>query len=300
MKKNINLFVFILFALCKFTGSAQLIQNAIIEETTTIPFNLKNDRIFLQIQLLDKKFDVFLDNGAPKTMFPTTITETFFTSLPDSLICQIFPKVPDTKDYEKRVTLNIGNYDLVLDTIRVSHLDRIFTLGADLFERRIVNLDFVNETLTLSNVLPEDIDTYIALDMSSEKHENRFGAIMHYFLIHIPDFKNFLNLNVPLVFFVDLGVRASFLPDKTIKKVDYKKFINDPTLLSSLFSTEMMFNRPNMRMSYFDGSEFPQEEAFAYFDGWIGMDILKRFHHVIFDYQGNKFYVMLNSFNRKI
>ncbi|MCL2290689.1 MAG: hypothetical protein FWC34_08325 [Bacteroidetes bacterium] len=213
MKKNINsfstsyLFVFIFFALCKcnvhaqFIQNAQLIQHVNIEEATTIPFNLKNNKIYHQIQLFDDKFDVFLDNGAPKTMFSTTTIEKFFTSLPDSLICQIFPKLPELKDYEKRVILNIGNYDLILDTIRVDYTDRMFTLGAELFERRIVNLDFVNETVTLSNYLPEDIDTYIAIDMSSQKHENRYGVIMHYFLIHIPDFKNFLNLNIPLVFF---------------------------------------------------------------------------------------------------
>ncbi|MCL2290690.1 MAG: hypothetical protein FWC34_08330 [Bacteroidetes bacterium] len=300
MKKNINsfsiscLFVFLLFALCKLNGHAQFIQNVNSEEATTIPFNLKNNKISHQIQLFDEKFDVFLDNGAPKTKFPTTIIEKFFTSLPDSLICQIFPKLPNTKDYEKRVILSIGNYDLILDTIRVEQYDILFTLGAELFERRIVNLDFVNETLTLSNALPKDIDAYIAIDMSSQKHENRFGLIQHYFLIHIPDFKNFLNLNVPLVFFVDLGARGSFVADKTIKKVDYKKVINDPTLLSSLFSSEIMFNRPNLRMSYSVGgavSELPQEEAFVDFDGWIGIDILKRFHHVIFDYQGKKLYV---------
>jgi hypothetical protein len=300
MKKNINsfsisyLFAFLLFALFKFNGHAQVIQNVNIEETTTIPFHLKDNRIFLQIQLFEKKFDVFLDNGAPKTMFPARIVEKFFTSLPDSLICQIFPKVPNTKDYAKRVILSIGNYDLILDTIRVRQPD-MFMLGAELFERRTVNLDFVSETLTLSNVLPEDIDAYIAIDMSSQKHENRFGVIQHYFLIHIPDFKDSLNQNIPLVFDVDLGGRSSFLPDKTIKKVDNIKFSNDPTLLASLFSTEKMFNRPKMIMSYSDGSVVSQEEMFAYFDGVIGIDVLKRFHNVIFDYRGKKFYVKIKK-----
>jgi hypothetical protein len=287
------------FALCKFTGFAQLIQNVNIEETTTIPFILKNDKIFLQIQLFDEKINILLDNGFPKTQFPEKKKKKF-TSLPDLLICQTFPKLPDTKDYKKRIILNIGNYDLILDTIRVSHLDRMLVLGVDLFERRIVNLDFVNETLTLSNILPEDISTYIAIEMSSKKHENRFGIIMHDFLIHIPDFKNFLNLNIPLVFFVDLGSDASFVADKTIKKVDYKKFINNQILISSLFSSELMFNRPNIRIIYADSegsnvSEKPQEEAFAYFDGIIGIDILKRFQNVIFDYQGKKFYVKVRK-----
>ena len=288
------LFVFIIFDFCKLNGQAQFIQSINIEESTTIPFILHDNRIYLQIQLFDEKFTVFLDNGAPKTMFPTKTIEKFFTSLPDSLICQIYPKSPNTKDYEKRVTLNIGNYDLILDTIRVCQSDMMFMLGVELFERRIVNLDFVNETLTLSSVLPEDINTYIVLDMSSEKHENRNDVIMHYFLIHIPDFKNFLNLNIPLAFYVDLGSRTSFVSDKTIKKVDYKKFINNPTLLSSLFSTEFMFNRPNMIMSYSDGSEsteVSQEEMFVCFDGWLGIDVLKRFQNVIFDEQGKKFYV---------
>ena len=301
MRKNTNplsisyLFVFIIFVLCKFNGHAQLVQNVDIEETTTIPFNLKNNKIYLQIQLFNEKFDVFLDNGAPKTMFPTTMIEKFFTSLPDSLICQIFSKLPELKDYEKIVILSIGNYDLILDTIRVDSSYKMIVLGAELFERRIVNLDFVNETLTLSNALPEDIDTYIAIDMSSQKHENRFGVIQHYFLIHIPDFKNFLNLNIPLVFNIDLGAISSFLSDKTIKKVDYKNVINNPALLSSLFSTEIMFNRPNMRIIYSDRSEIPQEEKFTYFDGVIGIDILKRFHHVIFDYQGKKLYVKIKK-----
>ncbi|MCL2290688.1 MAG: hypothetical protein FWC34_08320 [Bacteroidetes bacterium] len=88
---------------------------------------------------------------------------------------------------------------------------------------------------------------------------------------------------------------SSSLPDKTIKKVDYKKVINNPTLLSSLFSSEQMFNRPNMRLIYSDRSEIPQEEKFAYFDGVIGIDILKRFHNVIFDYQGKKFYVKIKK-----
>ncbi|MDR2971794.1 MAG: hypothetical protein LBU83_07710 [Bacteroidales bacterium] len=291
MKKN-YLFVFMLFALCKFTGHAQLIQNISIEEATTVPFYMENNsRIYHQIQLFGENFDIFLDNGAPKTMFPSTIIEKF-TVLPDSLICQTFPKLPNTKDYKKRVVLGIGNYDLILDTIRC-HIG-MFQLGAELFERRIVNLDFVNETLTLSNALPEDIDTYIAIDMSSQKHENRFGVIQHYFLIQIPDFKGSFYQNIPLVFNVDLGGRTSVVSDKTIEKVDYTKFINDPTLISYLFSSEIMFNRPNLRVTYSDDgkvSEFPQEEAFAHFDGWIGVDILKRFHHVIFDYQGKKFYV---------
>jgi hypothetical protein len=296
MKKN-YLFVFMLFALCKFNGHAQLIQNVNIEEFTTIPFHLKNNKIYFQIQLFDENFNVFLDNGFPKTKFPLTIIKKNFTSLPDSLICQTFPKVPDLKDYEKRVMFSIGNYDLILDTIRCG-LDDILTLGAELFERRIVNLDFVNETVTLSNALPEDINAYIAIDMSSQKHENRFGVIQHYFLIHIPDFKNSFYQNIPLVFNVDLGAMSSFVPDKTIKKVDYEKFINDPTLLSYLFSNETMFNRPNMRIMYSGGGEvsaFPQEEAFAYFDGWIGVDILKRFHNVIFDYQGKKLYVKIKK-----
>ena len=296
---NLHLFVFMFFALCKFNGYAQLIQNANIEETTTIPFNLKNEGIYLQVQLFDEKFNVLLDNGAPKTMFPTEIIEKF-TSLPDSLICQTFPKAPDTKDYEKRVRLSIGNYDLILDTIRVYQPDKMFVLGAELFERRIVNLDFVNEILTLSNALPKDINTYIALDMSFQKHENRFGVIMHYFLIHIPDFKNFFYQNVPLVFVVDLGSTGSFVADKTIKKVDYTKFINNPALISYLFSSELMFNRPDMQMFYSDGSEksselLPQEEAFVCFDGWTGIDILKRFHNVIFDYQGKRFYVKIKD-----
>ena len=270
------------------------------EETTTIPFILHDNRIYLQIQLLDEKFNVILDNGAPKTMFPTRTIEKFFTLLPDSLICQIYPKSPNTKDYKKRIILSIDNYDLILDTIRFCQSDMMFMLGAELFERRIVNLDFVNETLTLSNALPKDIDAYIAIDMSSQKHENRFGVIQHYFLIHIPDFKNFLNLNIPLVFNIDLGAISSFLSDKTIKKVDYKNVINNPALLSSLFSTEIMFNRPNIRISYADSSgsnvsAFPQEEAFAYFDGWIGIDVLKRFHHIIFDEQGKKFYVKIRK-----
>jgi len=290
MKKK-YLFVFMLFALCKFNGHAQLVQNANVEEVTTIPFNLHNNRIYLQIQLFDENFDIILDNGAPKTMFPPTIIEKF-TSLPDSLICQTFPKRPGLKDYAKRVILGIGNYDLIIDTIRCSP-DHMLALGAELFERRIVNLDFVNETLTLSNVLPKDIDTYIAIDMSSQKHENRFGVIQHYFLIHIPDFKNSFYQNIPLAFNVDLGSRSSIVADKTIKKVDYKKFINDPTLISYLFSSEIVFNRPNLRMSYSGGGAFPQEEAFAYFDGWLGVDILKRFHNVIFDYQGKKFYVKI-------
>jgi len=158
-----------------------------------------------------------------------------------------------------------------------------------------VSLDFINETLTLSNVLPKDIDTYIVIEMSSQKHENRYGIIQHYFLIHIPDFKNSIYQNIPLVINVDLGSRGSFVPDKTIKKVDYEKFLNDSTLISCLFSNEIMFNRPNTKMSYSDGSDFPQEEAFAYFDGVIGIDILKRFHNVIFDYQGNKFYVKVKK-----
>jgi hypothetical protein len=288
------LFVFLLFTLCKFNGYAQLIQNVNIEETTTISFYLQNDRIYLQIQLFDENFNVFLDNGAPKTMFPFTIIEKFFTSLPDSLICRTFPKIPDLKKKEKRVMLSIGNYDLILDTIRC-HTDNMFQLGAELFERRIVNLDFVNETLTLSNALPKDIGAYIAIDMSSQKHENRYGVIQHYFLIHIPDFKNSFYQNIPLVFFVDLGARGSSVADKTIKKVDYKKFFNNPTLISYLFSTEMMFNRPNMRISYSNGSEISQEEAFAYFDGRIGIDILIRFHNVIFDYQGKKLYVKIQK-----
>jgi hypothetical protein len=260
---------------------------------------LQSNKIFLQIQLLDEKFDFCLDNGAPKTMFPAPIIEKF-TPLPDSLICQIFPKLPDTKDYEKRVILSIGNYDLILDTIRISHSDRMLILGAELFERRVVNLDFVNETLTLSNTLPEDIDTYIAIDMSSQKHANRFGVIQHYFLIHIPDFKNYLNQNIPLVFLVDLGSNSSFVSDKTIKKVDYK-FINNRTFLSSLFSTEMMFNRPeDTHMFYTDSDgnkicESTQEEEFAHFDGVIGVDVLKRFHNVIFDYQGKKLYVKIKK-----
>jgi len=295
MKKNTNsfansyLFVLMLFALCKFTGHAQLTQNVNIGEATTIPFELHNNKIFLQIQLFDENFYVFLDNGAPKTRFPSTIIEKF-TSLPDSLICQTFPKLPNLKDYKKRVMLSIGNYDLILDTIRCWP-DGMFMLGAELFERRIVNLDFVNETLTLDNTLPEDINTYIAIDMSSQKHENRFGVIQHYFLIHIPDFKDSFSQNIPLVFFVDLGSMSAFLSDKTIKKVDYEKFINDPALISYLFSSEMMFNRPNLRITYSSGGEISQEEKFAYFDGVIGVDILKRFHNVIFDYQGKKFYV---------
>ena len=289
-----------LFALFKFNGHAQFIQNAKIEESTTIPFILRDNRIYLQIKLLDENFYVNLDNGAPKTNFPTKTIEKFFTSLPDSLICQIYPKSPNTKDYKKRVILSIGNYDLILDTIRFCQSDRMFILGAELFERRIVNLDFVNETLTLSNGLPRDIDTYIAIDMSYEKHKNRNDVIMHYFLIHIPDFKDSLNQNIPLVFYVDLGSKASFVADKTIKKVDYKKFINDPTLLSSLFSTEKMFNRPEMRMSYSDGSIAStelasQEEMFVCFDGWLGIDVLKRFHNVIFDEQGKKFYVKVKK-----
>jgi len=299
MKKK-YLFVFVLFALCKFNGHAQLIRNVNIEETTTVPFYLENNsRIYHQIQLFDEIFDIFLDNGAPKTTFLSTIIEKF-TSLPDSLICQTFPKIPGLKDYEKRVILGIGNYDLILDTIRC-HTDGIFQLqlGAELFERRIVNLDFVNETLTLSNTLPEDINTYIAIDMSSQKHENRFGVMQHYFLIHIPDFKGSFNQNIPLVFNVDLGGRSSVVADKAIKKVDYKKFINNPSLISYLFSSEIMFNRPNLRMSYSGGgkvvSEFPQEEAFAHFDGWMGVDILKRFRNVIFDYQGKKFYVKIKK-----
>jgi hypothetical protein len=302
MRKNINLlpisclFIFILFVLCKFKGHAQLAQNASIEETSTLPFTLKNDKIFLQIQLFDVKFNILLDNGAPKTMFPATLIESFITSLPDSLICQFFPKLPHIKDYKKRVILNVGNFDLILDTIRVDYSSRMLVLGAELFERRVVNLDFVNETLTLSNALPEDINTYIAIDMSSQKHENRFGVIMHYFMIHISDFKNFLNLNTPLVFRVDLGGSPIIENNKTIKKVDYKKVISDPTLISSLFSTEIMFYRPDIRIIYADSegsivSEKTQEEAFAYFDGIIGIDVLKRFHHVIFDYQGKKFYV---------
>ena len=286
------LFVFMLFALCKFNGHAQLIQNINIEESTTIPFYLQRDRIYLQIQLFDETIDVFLDNGAPKTTFSSATIEKF-TSLPDSLICQTFPKIPVTKDYAQRIILGIGNYDLILDTIRCRP-DYMLVLGVELFERRIVNLDFVNETLTLSNALPEDIDTYIAIDMSSQKHENRFGVIQHYFLIHIPDFKGSFYQNIPLVFNVDLGATSSFVPDKTIKKVDYRKFGNDSTLMSYLFSSEIMFNRPNIQMSYSDGgniSELPQEEAFAHFDGWLGIDILKRFHNVIFDYQGKKFYV---------
>ncbi|MCL2247058.1 MAG: hypothetical protein FWC10_08125 [Lentimicrobiaceae bacterium] len=226
-------------------------------------------------------------------MFPSSIIEKF-TSLPDSLICQTFPKVPDLKDCEKKITLSVGNYDLILDTIRC-HTNNMFQLGAELFERRIVNLDFVNETLTLSNTLPGDIDTYIAVEMSSQKHENRFGVIQHYFLIHIPDFKNFFYQNIPLVFNVDLGGRSSVVADKTIKKVDYKNFINNPTLISYLFSSEIMFNRPTMRISYIGGGEISQEEKFAYFDGVIGVDILKRFHNVIFDYQGKKFYVRNNK-----
>jgi len=295
MKKH-YLFVFMLFALCKFNGHAQLMQNAHVEETTTIPFDLLTDRIFLQIKLFDDNFDILLDNGAPKTMLPSTIVEKF-SSLPDSLICQTFPKLPNLKDYEKRIVLGIGNYDLILDTFRC-RTEGIFVLGSELFERRIVNLDFVNKTLTLSNTLPEDINTCIALDMSSQKLENRFGVIQHYFLIHIPDFKDSFNQNIPLVFNVDLGGKPSVVVDRTIKKVDYKKFINDPTLISYLFSTEAMFNRPNMRMTYSDGgksSEIPQEEVFACFDGIIGIDILKKFHNVIFDYQGNKFYVRVKN-----
>ena len=284
-----------LFALCKFNGYAQLIQNITIEESTTTPFILQNDRIYLQIQLFDENFNIILDNGAPKTNFPPTIIEKF-TSLPDSLICQTFPKIPDLKDYEKRVMLGIGNYALILDTIRCRP-DGMFVLGVELFERRIVNLDFVNETLTLSNTLPEDINTYIAIDMSSQKHENRYGVIQHYFLIHIPDFKNSFSQNVPLVFHIDLGANGSIVPDKTIQKVDYEKFSNDLTLLSCLFSSEIMFNRPPLRISYSGGggkfSEAPQEEKFAHFDGWIGVDILKRFHSVIFDYQGKKLYVKI-------
>ena len=294
MKKN-YLFIFILFALCKFNGHAQLLQNVDIEEITSVPFHLKDNRIYLQIQLFDENFNVFLDNGVPKTNFPTTIIEKFFTSFPDSLICQTFPKLPYLKDYEKRVILGIGNYDLILDTIRCCNPYDLILLGIELFERKIVNLDFVNETLTLSNTLPEDIDTYIAIDMSTQKHESRFGPIQHYFLIHIPDFKNFLFQNIPLVFFVDLGSKPSFVADKTIKKVDHTKFMNDPTLISSLFSSETMFNRPNMRISDVVGGEISQEEKFAYFDGVIGIDILKRFHNVIFDYQGKKFYVKIKE-----
>jgi len=300
MKKNINspsilyLFVCMLFALFKFNGHAQLTQNANTEETTTIPFHLKDNRIYLQIQLFDENFNILLDNGTPKTTFPPRIIEKFFTSLPDSLICQTFPKLPDIKDYKKKVILGIGNYDLILDTIRCNRSDR-FNLGAELFERKIVNLDFVNETLTLSNALPKDINDYIAIDMSSQKHENRFGGIHHYFLIHIPDFKNSFDQNIPLVFFVDLGFNSSVVADKTIKKVDYKKSINNPTLISYLFSSEIMFNRPNMRITYPDGSAFPQEEAFACFDGWIGTDVLKKFHNVVFDYQGKKFYVKIKE-----
>ena len=199
MKKY--LLFFMLFALCKFNGYAQLIQNITIEESTTTPFILQNDRIYLQIQLFDENFNVFLDNGAPKTKITPII-----------------------------------------------------------------------------------------------KHENRYGVIQHYFLIHIPDFKNSFYQNIPLVFLVDLGARSSIIADKTIKKVDYEKFSNDPSLISCLFSSEIMFNRPNMRISYSIGgkvSEFPQEEAFVHFDGWIGVDILKRFHSVIFDYQGKKLYVKI-------
>ncbi|MDR0207416.1 MAG: hypothetical protein LBI45_09200 [Bacteroidales bacterium] len=296
-KKSLTLsylFVFIFFAFCKLNGHAQLIQNVNLEETAILPFILQDNRIYFQIQVFDEKFNIFLDNGAPKTIFPITIIEKFFTLLPDSLICQIFPKIPETKDYEKRVILNIGNYDLTLDTIRVDKCEK-FTLGAELFERRIVNFDFANETLIISSSLPIDIDSYISIEMSSKKLENRFGVEHHYFLIQIPDFKNIFNLNVPLFFFVDLGTRLSLVSDKTIRKVDYKKFINDPTFISSLFSTVMMYNRPNLRLSYPDGSEIPQDEMFDYFDGIIGIDVLKRFHNVIFDYQGKKFYVKTNK-----
>ena len=104
------LFFYMLFVLCKFNGHAQLILNDNIEETTTIPFQLQRDRICLQIQLFDENFNVFLDNGAPKTNFPSKLIEKFFTLLPDSLLCQTFPKIPDLKDYEISMSFKIKTH----------------------------------------------------------------------------------------------------------------------------------------------------------------------------------------------
>jgi hypothetical protein len=258
----------------------------------TIPFTMADvarpnfNRILINGRVFDKNIIFLLDNGMLLSSFSRTIIP--------QLEMNKFQKFNATWTEDihyipnEKIDIQLNDYFLRLDSIRLDInplLGIDGTIGFELFENNIVEIDFIEKNIVLHNQLPK-IENYIELPLSGVDSFT-YPIEKRHRIVEINGFfdnnKNMFSERLLL----DLGNPLMIFSPETYKKIDFENSKRD-----SLSLTYYIFNGiiPNSVLTDNDGKPFFETNACWNIGGILGIGFFKQFH-VFFDYPHDKLYL---------
>ena len=267
------------------------------KEDYTIDFQLEEGRIVLHAKVNDMdSLRFMLDNGSSATIFDST----FWLSLEKQNAPHFIQNIGNFDDYYCPTNISLSDYTYSIDTLYVasekysqnhfSALSLNGIIGVELFYKNIVDVDFENQKIHISDQLPENIQDYKQYDMISlHKQGDPYYHKMRFLTVDgLYDKKG---EPVSSHFLIDLGSITNNLDYPFCDNIDIEKSKSMASDTTSMI--HMLLNKyPMIETVYMDTfADTAHVDNFK--NGVIGIAFLKHFN-VIFDYPHNKLYLKPN------
>ncbi|MCL1968592.1 MAG: hypothetical protein FWF65_03380 [Bacteroidetes bacterium] len=272
-------------------------------EEYVIPFTVTdNYRILLEGVFKDSVYLFMLDNGWAMTTLPRTLFTRYYDI--EKLNMSVSEWNGDAQTCVMPNQIKFANYEFLFDRIGVddhvllgkelSFLGGI--IGAELFHRHIIELNFEDSIMIIRSKLPENICEYMSFDLQNFEHY-AYQMDSLFKQIEISGFYDHKGNAFTGKFWVDLGCPfVVFL--KTIREqTDFNYSKQDTnTLASFILNNGVIVEDSHLRTGSASGKDINPELRLK--DGMLGTPFLANFH-VIFDYPNNKLYLKRNKLTCK-
>ena len=264
------------------------------KEECAFDFKLEQGRIVIYAKINDMdSLRFMLDNGASATIFDST----FWLSLEKQNAPHFIQNIGNFDDYYCPTNISLSDYTYSIDTLYVasekysqnafSALSLNGIIGVELFYKNIVDIDFENQKIHISDQLPENIQDYKQYDMISlHKQGDPYYHKMRFLTVDgLYDKKG---EPVSSHFLIDLGSITNNLDYPSCDNIDIEKSKSMASDTTSMIY--MLLNKyPMIETVYMDTfADTAHVDNFK--NGVIGIAFLKHFN-VIFDYPHDKLYL---------
>jgi len=312
--------LFAIFPISLFMGYAQ---NAVSEITVNKPQNIKFDlsHNFIEVNAIMQdtiQGNFAIDNG----MGYTNVDSAFFYSRFDTTKFVFKEELLEgmgIKEYEGPLSIKIGVYSYTITHFIVRNCKNLGPqningiIGAELFFKKIVAIDFDKQVITFHDSISVD-STYHRFALLPPYGEIKFAPNAKF--VKMIGFGRRSGGKVSGHLQFDLGcigtdllVKHTFIAKmKATEKLGGKALINTiqksytkSWLIDSLRIGNISLNNITATTSYVDYKNEPKSDPLLLFkegDGYIGLNLLKRFN-IISDYKNNTLYLKPNgNFNK--
>jgi len=316
LKLALTLVVALLFFSCKSNNkaTAEELAQETVHRIDSIPFTMdenltakhKLHKIYIPVQLKDSvTYSFILDNCYQRTSF----RDNLFDSMYDRSNFRVVdtPGLTRSRIYlEGQVELKIGSYLFALDTIEILNIEKYFnselfknyssqevlsnTIGFDLFEQEVVEVDFDNHLVLIHSHLPEKTASYLTLDLVYNQQSFQWSWSERMPRIQLEGFvgKNQEKLTGKFIFDLGSPITQLFSEFKAKLSSDMSQYDS----LSWGYKLLNLTNAHNIktRLAVSENADISLPLEDEYNQGHIGMDFLKQFN-LVFDFPRGKIYL---------